>query len=59
MDKLVEWLENSVEQMEFVKDMLPSDNGGHIEALGRQKAYKEVLEKIKQEPASSANDTSH
>ncbi|MGX7139733.1 hypothetical protein RV15_GL002151 [Enterococcus silesiacus] len=49
MKKLTEWLEDSIEQMEVVKGMLPSDNAGHIEALGRQKAYNEVIKKIKEQ----------
>lgn len=54
MVNLLEWLEDSIKSMEIVRSMLPPDNAGHIEALGRQKAYQEVIEKIKQEPTSSA-----
>lgn len=54
MENLIDWLEDSINQMEVVKNMLPPDNAGHIEALGRQKAYQEVIEKLKQEPTSSA-----
>lgn len=54
MEKLIEWLEDSIEQMEVVKGMLPSDNAGHLEALGRQKAYKEAIDKIKEQEDQNA-----
>ncbi|EIY5975334.1 hypothetical protein [Enterococcus faecalis] len=56
MSNLEEWLVKSIKSMEFVMDMLPENNMGHIEAKVRKDTYAEVLKKVKKETNSSAND---
>lgn len=66
MEELTQWLNERVNEMETVREILPSDNKGAIEAEAMKVAYENVLQKIasikikeKQEPASGATETSH
>ncbi|EGO8712146.1 TPA: hypothetical protein IUX93_001814 [Enterococcus faecalis] len=59
MKVLEEWLVKSIKSMEFVMDMLPGNNMGHIEAKIKKDTYEEVLEKVKKEPTSFADEVSH